>query len=256
MTKKIFESFVDKVLDFPFWVKEVLFIKLREDFEAQSVSESDLHTPLEESYQLYTPLITLIGQAELEQRGNSEDEMVYRFLQGVAEGCSIAEITIKNFWTLADTARINIHSIQREYVSKPSSPKVLATALYACGRIKLGDYFRRIGRITVDDIDEALRRQKEMRAQGKNMQFADILVMMGLLTKEETNAIIYIKDECKKRFIFNANMLGKSTTTDTSHEQIRVNGEGADKSANLVLLRQEIFELRNKLSQIASIVKK
>ena len=120
----------------------------------------------------------------------------------------------------------------------------------------MGDYFRRIGRITVDDIDEALRRQKEMRAQGKNMQFADILVLMGLLTKEETNAIIYIKDECKKRFIFNANMLGKSTTTDTSHEQIRVNGEGADKSANLVLLRQEIFELRNKLSQIASIVKK
>ena len=72
MTKKIFESFVDKVLDFPFWVKEVLYIKLREDFEAQSVSESDLHTPLEESYQLYTPLITLIGQAELEQRGKAK----------------------------------------------------------------------------------------------------------------------------------------------------------------------------------------
>ena len=116
MTKKIFESFVDKVLDFPFWVKEVLYIKLREDFEAQSLSESDLHTPIEESYQLYTPLITLIGQTELEKRDNSEDEMVYRFLQGVAEGCSIAEITIKNFWTLADTARINIHSIQKEYV--------------------------------------------------------------------------------------------------------------------------------------------
>lgn len=254
--KKIFESFVDKVLDFPFWVKEVLYIKLREDFEAKSISESDLHTPIQDSYQLYAPLITLMGKAEIETRANGEDEMVYRFMQGVAEGCTIAEMTIKNFWTLSDTAKLHIHCIQREYVSKPATPKVLATALYMANRIKLGDYFRRIGRITVDDIDEALHRQKDMRAQGKNMQFADILVEMNLLSKEETNAIIYIKDESKKRFIFNANMLGKSTTTTDYQGQVTVAGEGSDKSANLVLLRQEIFELRNKLKQIASIITK
>ncbi len=257
MSKKFFEAFIDKVLEFPFWVKEVLYIKLRDDFTDKKVSESDLHTPIEESYQLHIPLITFMGKKELEDRDHDEDEKVYRFLQGVAEGCSVAEITLRNFWTLQDTAKVNVYCIQKEYLNQPTSEKVLATALYMSGRIKMGDYYKRIGKISVDDINKALQRQKELTALGKNIPFAQILISMGLVTEDETKAIIYVKDESKKRFIFNSGMLGKSTTTDSQRIDINANGDGKDKSAaQLVILRQEIYDLQNKLNQIANIIKR
>ena len=28
MAKKFFESFIDKILDFPFWVKEIIYVKI------------------------------------------------------------------------------------------------------------------------------------------------------------------------------------------------------------------------------------
>lgn len=260
MAKNMFESFVEKVLDFPFWVKEVLYIRLREDFESEGVSEKDLHTPIEESYQLHVPLITFLGKREMEDRGSGEDEKVYRFLECVQEGCSIAEITIRNFWTLQDVAKVNILCIQKEYVSKPISVKVLATALYLSGRIKIGDYFKRIGRIDVDQINNVLLRQKESRMQGKSIPFAEILVSLGYVTEDETKAIIYIKDESKKRFIFNANMLGKSKTTESAkgialHSEFE-NASAEKSSPQLILLRQEVYDLQTKLNQIASIIKR
>lgn len=260
MVKKIFESFIDKVMDFPFWVKEVIYIRLREDFESKKISESDLHTPIEDSYQLHIPLITFIGKKELEDRDHDEDDKVYRFLQCVEEGCSIAEITLKNFWTLQDAAKVNVLCIQKEYLAKPTSAKILAAALYLSGRIKMGDYFKRIGKISAENINNALQRQKELKLQGKSVPFAQVLISMGYVTEDETKAIIHIKDESKKRFIFNASMLGKSTTTESA-QKIELNSEfeNASKeksSAQLILLRQEVYDLQNKLNQIATIIKR
>ncbi len=259
MATKIFEAFLEKVLEFPFWVKETLYVKLREEFEQAHISEIDLKTPIEESYQLHIPLITFIGKKELEERINNEDERIYRFLQVAKEGCSIAEITMRNFWTLEDTAKINVLCIQKEYLAKPTSQRVLATALYMSGRIKLGDYFKRIGKITVEQIDTAIRRQKEMEAQGNQTQFAQILVSLGFISEDETKAVIYMKDECKKRFIFNANLLGKSAITESA-EKIALHSEfensSKNSSAQLVLLRQEVYDLQKKLKEIASIIKR
>lgn len=261
MTTKIFESFLEKVSEFPFWVKEIIYIKLREEFEQAYLSEADLHAPIEEAYQAYKPMLTYAGKKELADRSNSENEAVYRFLQIVQEDCSIAEITLRNFWTLENTAKANIYCIQKEYVQKPTSVKVLATAQFIAGRIKIGEYCRRIGKITVDQLDTAIRRQKELEGQGKQVHFAEVLIQLGYITEQETKAVIYIKDECKKRFIFNANMLGKSTTT-TSAEKIELNSEfenskGGEKSAaQMILLRQEIFDLQSKLKEIERIIKR
>lgn len=261
MANTIFESFLDKVSEFPFWVKEIIYIKLREEFEQAYLSEADMHAPIEEAYQAYKPLLTYAGKKELAERNNQEDEAVYRFLKIAQEESSIAEITLRNFWTLENTAKVNVHCIQKEYVQKPTSPKVVATALYIAGRIKIGEYFKRIGKITIDELDVAIRKQKELESQGKQVHFAEVLISLGYITEQETKAVIYIKDECKKRFIFNANMLGKSSTT-TEAKKVELNSEYENASMNekgkaqLVLLRQEVYELQNKLRDIANIIKR
>lgn len=256
MAQKIFESFIEKVMDFPFWVKEVIYMKLREDFESKKISETDLNTPIEESYQLHVPLITLIGKRELEERAREEDESIYRFLQCVNEGCSIAEITLKNFWTLQDAAKVNIQCLEKEYIAKPTSARILASGLYLSSRIRMGEYFKRIGRISEENIKKALLRQRELKAQGKSVPYAQVLISMGFVTDDETQAIINVKEESKKRFIFNSNMLGKSTTTEATEKVPANSALDGKSSAQLALLRQEIYNLQSKLNQIAAILKK
>ena len=104
-SSKIFEAFLEKLGDFPFWLKEIVYIKLREEFEQAYLSEADLHTPIEEAYQAYKPMITFAGKKELSEHNNQEDEAVYRFLKFAVDECSVAEITLRNFWTLEKTAK-------------------------------------------------------------------------------------------------------------------------------------------------------
>lgn len=258
MAKKFFESFIEKIADFPFWVKEVIYVKLREDFEQAFVSEADLQAPSEESYQIHKPALTFIGEKELADRENAEDPDLYRFLQIVSQECSIAEITLRNFWTLEQTAKFHSLAIEKEYVKQPTSTKIMAIALYLSGKIKLGDYLKRLGKITVDQLDTALRCQNEYKKNGTPMPFAEVLISLGYISSKETKAIIYIKDESKKRFIFDSNMLGKSKTTgEVSAEFQSLSDENKDsKSAQLIVLRQEIFDLKTKLNDIANIIKR
>lgn len=263
MAKKFFESFIDKILDFPFWVKEIIYVKIREDFERAFVSEEDLQSPSEESYQVFKPQLTFIGEKELETRENKEEENLYRFLEIANDGCSIAEITLRNFWTLEQTAKIHVYAMQKEYIKQSSSAKITATALYLSGKIKMGDYLKRIGKITIDQLDMALRRQHELKKEGKHMPIAEILVSMSLVSEKETKAIIYIKDECKKRFIFNANMLGKSKVSESEAENVLQESKHllaandvADSSKQIAMLRKENFELKNKLQEIMKIIKR
>lgn len=265
MAQKLFESFLDKISGFPFWVKEVVYIKLREEFESASLSEADLLTPIEEAFQAYVPIITFAGKEELTSRKNEEDDAVYRFLQFMQEEASVAEITLRNFWSLEKTAKILVYCFQKQYINKPTSRKVEATALFIAGRIKIGEYFKRIDKITVDQLDTAIRKQKELERQGKQVQFAEVMISLGYITERETKAVIYIKEECKKRFIFNANILGKSSQS-TPAKTIQLNSEFENNtssknkndknSSQLILLRQEIYELQNKLRDIANIIKR
>ena len=86
---------------------------------------------------------------------------------------------------------------------------------------------------------------------------------MNLVSEKETKAIIYIKDECKKRFIFNANMLGKSKVSEgedtnslpESKHPISAN-DVADSSKQIAMLRKENFELQTKLQEIMKIIKR
>ena len=247
MTKKqqkIFEPFLEKVADFPFWIKEIIYIQIRDEFEQAYLSEADMTAPIDEAYQAYKPTLTYCGKQELQTYKSEEDPPIYRFLQQCAEGCSIAEITLRNFWTLESTAKIHLFCLQKEYVEKPTSAKVSATALYISGRIKMGEYFRRIGKISTDELNTAVRKQKELESQGKQTHFAEDLIQLGYVTEQETKAIIYLKDESKKRFIFNSSVIGNSSGGSIPPTVV---------SEELKELRRKVYELQTKLDKIRKI---
>lgn len=266
--KKIFESFLEKMSEFPFWVKEIVYIKLREEFEQAYLSEDDMHLPIEEAYQAFVPQLTFVGKQELTERGHEEDEAVYRFLQFAEEASSVAEITLKNFWTLEKTAKITIYCMQKEYIKRFGSTKVEAMALFLASKIKIGEYFKRIGKINVDQLNNVIRKQQELEKKGKSIMFAELMISMNLITEKETKAVIYMKEECKKRFIFNANVINKPGGNASSGQLISAaaspkndNGkkeveQDENKSSQIIQLKQENYSLQKKLKDIEDILKR
>lgn len=242
---KVFEPFLEKVAEMPFWIKEIIYIKIREEFEEAYISEADLRAPLDEAYQAYRPVLTYRGKTELENREKDEDPPIYRFLQQCADGSSLAEITLHNFWTLESTSKIHLYCLQKEYVDKPTSAKISATALYISGRIKIGEYFRRIGKISTDELNATVRKQKELEANGQPAHFAQVLIQLGYVTEQETKAILYLKDECKKRFIFSPEVL--SAAKQNINTSVAVSGEIKE-------LRQKLNDANIKLDKIKRIV--
>ncbi|MDD3238075.1 MAG: hypothetical protein PHV37_08280 [Candidatus Gastranaerophilales bacterium] len=247
--KNLFVSFLDKFIDLPLWIKEALFLCLKQDLEKYSVAQKSVDKS--DLYQFYSPVLTYVGKKEISSHNDSHEPNVYKFLEGAAMGLNCLEITLNNYWTLEETALLNILCVEKEYVSPPSSKVANAMLLYFSGKIRFGEYFKRIGKINVDQLDSALRKQKELEENGQKMGMASVMIKLGLVTEEDTKNVLYVKDESKKRFIFNTDLLGKGNAS-------RVDSvSGITAGSNLALLEKLTKEntlLKHKIKGIINVI--
>lgn len=247
--KNIFLTFIDKFTNLPLWIKEVLFLHLKADLDNYVLNARNIVLDKNDLYQYCLPNITYIGKKELASRANNHNENIYKFLEGASQGLNILEITLNNYWTLEETAILNIQCIEKEYVSPPSTTNTKTMALYLSGKIRIGEYFKRVGQVNVDQLDTAIRKQKELEAAGQKVGMATVMINLGLITDEDSKIVLYIKDESKKRFIFNTDILGKNAVVAAP--------QGGGSSQELVeKLTRENNSLRNKLKAIAEILQK
>lgn len=253
--KNVLSSFMNKLMALPMWIKEVIFIQLRDELENNSINAARETFYKEDLYQYYLPTLTYSGKKELAARATGHADNLYKFLEGVADGFNIIEITLNNYWTLEETAKLNLESLELEYISPSKSNYVRATGTYLSGKIRLGEFFKRIGRIDVDQLDTAIRKQKEYDKNGKKIGMAKILIDLGYITENDANVVLFIKDECKKRFIFNTDILGKSVVSASNQPQPQQLSTSAFAVKIDKLTRENEF-LTAKLNAISDIVQK
>lgn len=255
--KNLFLSFWDKFLTLPLWVKEVLYLNLQEDllnysFGLQYLDKNDI-------YQYYKPALTYLGKKELASRDSNLHPDIYKFMDSASQDLNIIEITLNNYWTLEETAKFNLECIDKEFVIPPSTKNSKAMALYLAGKIRIGEYFKRIDKIDVDQLDVAIRKQKELENAGQKKGMATVMIDLGYITEQDTKTVLYIKDEGKKRFIFNTDIISKSTTQASAPENIAnaapigANSSNANNAVVEKLLRENTL-LKNKLKAIINVI--
>lgn len=247
--KNIYTSFIEKFLGLPLWIKEVLYLQLKLDLDSYLLNSRHNVMDKSELYQYSLPNVTYIGKKELTSRAGDLHPNLYKFLEGAAQGLNIIEITLNNYWTLEETAILNIQCIEKEFVAPPTTVNAKTMALYLSGKIRIGEYFKRLGQVNVDQLDSAIRKQKELEAAGQKVGMAQVMINLGLITEEDSKIVLYIKDESKKRFIFNTDILGKNAVVAAP--------QGSGSSQELVeKLTRENNGLRTKLKAIAEILQK
>jgi len=198
--QKTSELFVNNIKTLPIWVKQVITKEISEDLTQKLEDFTEL-VQMEDLFQCMCPKLTFKGRQELEERLLGLSEGYYTLLQDLQDGNTFFEITIRNNWSLADTAKIFVRILELEYLQIPDylTNKNVAVAMFIAGKIRTGEFLKRIGKIDATQLEQAIRYQKGLNDEGRHIKMASILIKMGFITDKGLDSLLLLKDEAKKR---------------------------------------------------------
>jgi len=204
LNQKTFKTFIQEIYSLPVWIKQIIYMELKEQLESSSIKSCIDTAKKDNCLQLYIPQLTYTGKKELNCKTKNLSENAYIFLECVYQNISIVEIAVKNSWNLCECSSYFLEAMEADLVLKPSSHFVKGTALYMSGKIRLGEYFVKIDKITIEQLNEGLKKQKEIEeAYGDRPGLAEILVSLNFLNKTDTEGILLLKEDCQKYYCAN-----------------------------------------------------
>lgn len=249
MAKNIFTVFLDKLMGFPLWVKQIIFLHLYQNL-AKYLSEDFIKTSEEDTFHVHVPVLTFVGRNEMIDRKQGCDVNIYNFMVNAHDGLSMLEIAMNNFWTMEEVAKCFMFCLEKEYVKPPISRYILAMAGFMAGKYRTGEYFKRIGKIDVDQLEHTIVRQKELAAQGQNLKMAEIMISLGYITEKDTSSLLIIKEESQKRFILDIGILPKEAALPPREGDVKAYQD------EINMLKEQNRVLKEQLSKILTFVKK
>lgn len=244
MKNNIFTLFLDKVLNVPFWIKQVMYLKLAEEMREQACEEFLRNTKPEDIFSTFVPTITFKGKTELAERKCGFDNNTYNFLRCCAEDLSMLEISVNTFLSMEEVAKYYELCLEQNFIKNPNSPEIHAMAGYIAGKFRIGEYFKQKGIIDIDQLREAI-----LTYQNSNeKKFGEILVDKGYIKEDDLKAILLLKQEARKRFILDHNVMPKSETAFSNDSQ--------KYEDEIRALKEENIKLKRKMLQLLELVKK
>ena len=105
MRNNIFTLFLNKVLSVPFWIKQVMYLKLSDEMREFACEEFLRNSDRNDIFSTFVPTITFKGKTELAERKCGFDNNTYNFLRFCAEDLSMLEISVNTFLSMEEIAK-------------------------------------------------------------------------------------------------------------------------------------------------------
>lgn len=237
MNRQFLAQFLNKISDFPSWVKEIIYVKLSEEINKDS--------NLAYTFATYKPVLTYKGKCELDFKKSSFDTNIYNVLSAADNDNSISDITINTYLSMEEVAGYFLFGVDEGYFEIPDNSQILSIAGFLAGKLRTGEYFMNSGTISETELNSAVETYEKDKDHKK---FGQSLIELGLITQRQLDTILLIKEEAKKRFVLDHN------------EVPEINQEYAKDSDNyqkqIEDLKEENSKLKNKLNQLLTMVKR
>lgn len=241
MKKNIFFTFLNKVENFPLWLKQIICLKLSQDIKAQ-VCETFLQENADDIFSLYKPTLTYKGKEEIENKSGGLDLNIYNFLKYSESNYSIYEISLNTYLSMEEVAKYFILCVEQGYIEPPKNIEIEAMAGFIAGKFRTGEFFAQKGTISQEQLNKAVEISKN-----SNKKFAQILIDLGFIKQEDVAAMLTFKEDSKKRFILDYNNVPQTNSEYCKDE---------DKYLKEIEeLKLENKKLKQKISQLLEIVK-
>ncbi|MGN0030596.1 MAG: hypothetical protein ACI37Q_01415 [Candidatus Gastranaerophilaceae bacterium] len=237
MNRKFLTQFLNKISNFPLWVKEIIYNKLGE--------EIDEDTSLTYVFTAYKPILTYKGKCELDFKKSGFDTNIYNILESADNDFSISEIILNTYLSLEEIAGYFLFCVDEGYFELPDNSEILNIAGFLTGKLKTGEYFVENGSISKTELNDAI---KQFETQKNTKKFGQVLIDFGLISKKQLDKLLSIKNEAKKRFILDHNEVPKIQPEYTNQADIY--------KEQISKLQNENILLKTKLEQLLTMVKK
>lgn len=244
MSKSLFVGFMEKMLAFPLWIKQTIFLNLSKDL-TNYLSNEFLDVEEGELFHIYKPELSDLGQNELLTKESKFDESIYSFLNCCSKGMSLIEISIENNFTMEEVSKAFTFCKTSGFFSNKVPKHVAAIAGFIAGNYRTGEYFIRAGKMTIEQLDEVLNKQQEMNEAGKHVFIAELMVQMGFVRDLDVKSIIFMKEEAGKRFSLNPDEV-PSLALEKENYDIRVEN---------TRLKEENEILKQKMDALLTFIK-
>ena len=246
MKKNILDLFLEKVLDVPLWIKQVIYLKLEKEMK-EMACDNFLKEHPNDIFSTFVPTLTFKGKTELTERKCGLDNNIYNFLQGCANEYSMLEISVNTFLSMEEVAKYYELCLEQNFIKVPDSKEIHAMAGFIAGKFRTGEYFKQKGVLSVDQLQQAILANRDAQESGNPKKFGEILIGLGFIKEDDLKALV-LKEEAKKRFILDYNTVPKPETTFTNDNQ-----KYEEEIANL---KDENLKLKRKMLQLLELVKR
>lgn len=227
-----FETLMRELSTLPMWIKQVIYAQLKLELEA-TMSKATLDTyDVENMLQLWLPDITRGGFQELERPTGTASQGLMKILHFSRFKKSVVNITILNNWSLEQCAIYLREGLDKELINRPKSGVILATIDYLAGKTRLGEYLVNINRVNPAELDQALRTQKYIQeSMGERTGIANVLINLGYIHKQDSEGILFLKEESKKPYQGKAAAQQSSPTPPSSQASRPPEQQAANRPA-------------------------
>ena len=235
---------MEKMLCFPLWIKQTIFLNLSKDLNTY-LSNEFLDVEEDELFHVYKPTLSELGQTELLTKDSKYDESIYSFLNCCVKGMNLIEIAIENNFTMEEVSKAFTFCKSSGFFSSEVPKLVAAIAGFIAGKYRTGEYFIRAGKMTIEQLDEVLNKQQEMNEAGKHVFIAELMVQLGYVRELDVKSIIFMKEEAGKRF-----SLDPEEVPSLAYEK-----ESFDLRVENTKLKEENEILKQKLDALLTFIK-
>lgn len=236
MQRNFLKQFLEKISNFPSWIKEIIYVQLSEQID----KENDLAY----IFATYKPVLTYKGKCELDYKKSNFDMNIYNILEYCDNDSSISEITLNTYMSMEEIANYFLFCVDEGYLQIPDNSQILNIAGFLAGKYRTGEYFVQNGIISEAELDKAVDNYNNKK---ENKKFGQSLIDLGLITQKQLDIILSIKEEAKKRFVLDHNEIPK-----INQEYVKTSDEYEKQIEDL---KKENKQLKMKLTQLLAMVK-
>lgn len=179
----------------PLWVKQVVYLDLHNELASFFAADNLNNMSSEDTIAFFLPKLTSDGERNLlEVKGD-----VGKLLMNAKDKLTLLDICILNNWTLETCCHAIVEAMHYQWLYPPPSLKAMGTIEYLGNSIRLGEYLVKMGRISMEQLEQALRTQQYIKeAMQEHTGLANILINLGHITRKDTEGILFLKEESRK----------------------------------------------------------
>lgn len=199
-TDTFFKTLLNNIVDKPFWVKQALFLELRDDIKKMTSVELLDVLDKNDLLQLYVPTLSTLGKrvlqdAEYAKSIHLSDDMT-NLLQQMDGKKNVIDQCYTCCWTLKQFSVLIIDAEEKGYIQPIRSSQIINVFKYIADQMDIGTLLLKLNKITPDQLSFAgYTHQESQKAfmEEENTTLEDVLIRLNYVGKDQLNSLLVLK---------------------------------------------------------------